>query len=221
MPSKQFFTTLLIVLVLIAFALFFYQSSKINTPMPGTPATTTEPVVTDVQPQQITVKGTYTECLPRHDNFSSPECFVGIKAEDNSYYILDFNLMSQTKPTFKNGEVFTASGIFTPIEMLSSDRYQGSIAKGIFSITTLEKEQTPVVSKPTPTPTTPKPVQGKCYIGGCSAQICSDQPDMASTCEYREQYACYKQNSTCERQSNGACGWTQTPALKACILRTN
>jgi len=62
----------------------------------------------------------------------------------------------------------------------------------------------------------PAPVQGGCYVGGCSSQICSDQPDMASTCEYRESYACY-QNATCERQQSGECGWTQTPALSACL----
>lgn len=57
---------------------------------------------------------------------------------------------------------------------------------------------------------------GGCYIGGCSAQICSDQKDVVSTCEYREAYACYK-TATCERQSNGQCGWTQTPGLAACL----
>jgi len=57
---------------------------------------------------------------------------------------------------------------------------------------------------------------GKCYRGGCSSQICSDQPDMVSTCEYREEYACY-QSSTCERQANGQCGWTKTPELLACL----
>lgn len=62
-----------------------------------------------------------------------------------------------------------------------------------------------------------KPVAAaKCYVGGCSSQICSDKPDVASTCIYREVYACY-QGAACERQSDGQCGWTQTPALKACV----
>lgn len=59
-------------------------------------------------------------------------------------------------------------------------------------------------------------VVAKCYVGGCSGQICSDQPDAVSTCEYRAEYACYKQ-ATCERQSNGQCGWTQTTALASCL----
>jgi hypothetical protein len=58
--------------------------------------------------------------------------------------------------------------------------------------------------------------KGGCYIGGCSSQICSDQPDMASTCEYREEYGCYK-TATCERQVGGECGWTATMALNTCL----
>lgn len=55
-----------------------------------------------------------------------------------------------------------------------------------------------------------------CYIGGCSSQICSDQKDVVSTCEYREEYGCYA-NAKCERQSNGKCGWTQTSQLTECL----
>lgn len=58
----------------------------------------------------------------------------------------------------------------------------------------------------------------KCYVGGCSAQLCSDQKDLASTCEYREQYACYK-TATCEVQPTGQCGWTPSQELSACLGR--
>lgn len=57
---------------------------------------------------------------------------------------------------------------------------------------------------------------GGCFIGGCSGQICSDQPDAVSTCEYRAEYGCY-QTARCERQADDACGWTQTPALTQCL----
>ena len=55
-----------------------------------------------------------------------------------------------------------------------------------------------------------------CYIGGCSDQLCSDRSDVASTCEWTERYACYR-DATCERQTDGACGWTETPALTECL----
>lgn len=50
---------------------------------------------------------------------------------------------------------------------------------------------------------------------GCSGQLCADMP-LASTCEFRPEYACYA-SAACERQSDGSCGWTATPALTACI----
>ncbi|NVB82282.1 MAG: hypothetical protein HOV81_28130 [Kofleriaceae bacterium] len=55
-----------------------------------------------------------------------------------------------------------------------------------------------------------------CYVGGCSGQICSDREGAISTCEWREEYACY-QSATCERQDDGTCGWTQTAELAACL----
>lgn len=64
-------------------------------------------------------------------------------------------------------------------------------------------------------PTTPAPV-GNCYVGGCSGQICSDEPGAISTCEYRAEYACYK-TAKCERQASGRCGWTETSELKMCL----
>lgn len=59
---------------------------------------------------------------------------------------------------------------------------------------------------------------GECYVGGCSGQICSDQEGVISTCEWKPEYACY-QSATCERQSNGTCGWTPTPALQTCLAQ--
>lgn len=57
---------------------------------------------------------------------------------------------------------------------------------------------------------------GTCFVGGCSSQLCTDRDDIASTCEWREEYACYR-SATCERQADGHCGWTQTSELLACL----
>jgi hypothetical protein len=58
---------------------------------------------------------------------------------------------------------------------------------------------------------------GGCFVGGCSSQLCSEERDAVSTCEWREAYACYK-TAKCERQSNGQCGWTPTSELNACLM---
>jgi hypothetical protein len=54
-----------------------------------------------------------------------------------------------------------------------------------------------------------------CRATGCSGQICADE-DVITTCEFREEYACY-QAATCERQTDGTCGFTATPELEACL----
>jgi len=61
-------------------------------------------------------------------------------------------------------------------------------------------------------------VLGKCLISGCSNTICADAAvgPQITTCEWREEYACYEK-ATCERQSDGECGWTQTPELQTCL----
>ncbi|CAN5707838.1 hypothetical protein BH11PAT2_BH11PAT2_06310 [soil metagenome] len=56
----------------------------------------------------------------------------------------------------------------------------------------------------------------RCYIGGCSSELCSDSPGAISSCIYRSEYACYK-TATCERQPSGKCGWTQTTQLLTCL----
>ena len=57
-----------------------------------------------------------------------------------------------------------------------------------------------------------------CIKTGCSRQVCSDE-EVITTCEYRPEYDCYK-SARCERQANGACGFTQTRELTTCLNRT-
>jgi hypothetical protein len=55
-----------------------------------------------------------------------------------------------------------------------------------------------------------------CYVGGCSSEICSDDPEAVSTCEFRPEYECYRA-ATCARQPDLRCGWTPTPELRECL----
>jgi len=61
-------------------------------------------------------------------------------------------------------------------------------------------------------------VTAPCRLGGCSSQLClgPDAPDVITTCEYRPEYACYL-SAACEPQASGACGWTETDELTACL----
>ena len=73
-------------------------------------------------------------------------------------------------------------------------------------------------SKPAPSsPPSSPPAAGACVKGGCSGIVCAAPgEDVITTCEYRPEYGCYK-TATCERQSTGLCGWTQTAELTACL----
>lgn len=58
---------------------------------------------------------------------------------------------------------------------------------------------------------------GACIRTGCSGTVCAEPgKDVVTTCEFRPEYACYG-DAKCERQGNGACGWTQTAELAACL----
>ncbi len=54
-----------------------------------------------------------------------------------------------------------------------------------------------------------------CVVTGCSDHVCADEAVM-TTCEWREEYACYK-DARCERQADGRCGWTETAELLSCL----
>jgi hypothetical protein len=85
-----------------------------------------------------------------------------------------------------------------------------------------DKSQPPATETPTPTsdgatgtPATEPLATAECKPTGCSGIVCGDE-EVMTTCEYRPEYACYK-NATCARQGDGACGWTKTPELDACL----
>ncbi|MEK7509876.1 MAG: hypothetical protein AAB605_04145 [Patescibacteria group bacterium] len=58
-----------------------------------------------------------------------------------------------------------------------------------------------------------------CAVAGCSGQLCVSADEagtIVTTCEYRAEYACYREAS-CEPQADGKCGWTQTSDLQRCL----
>lgn len=62
-----------------------------------------------------------------------------------------------------------------------------------------------------------------CVIGGCSSQLCVEAGGNGgvSTCEWREEYACYQQHGVCERGADNQCGWRATQELQDCVTAAN
>lgn len=62
-------------------------------------------------------------------------------------------------------------------------------------------------------------VANGCAVAGCSGQLCvsaDEAAEIITTCEFRAEYACYREAS-CEPQTDGRCGWTETPELQRCL----
>lgn len=64
-------------------------------------------------------------------------------------------------------------------------------------------------------------VENNCVVAGCSSQLCISKEEQEagggiSTCEFREEYACYR-FSECKPQPTGECGWTMTPEVTQCL----
>lgn len=61
------------------------------------------------------------------------------------------------------------------------------------------------------------PVAAGCVRTGCSGSVCAERgQDVFTTCDMRPEYECYAA-ARCERQANGACGFTATAALSQCL----
>ncbi len=112
------------------------------------------------------------------------------------------------------GRVFTTEGEAITLSAVTPEKNSKvTIGNSDYRFTLHVVKQSVVV---TPTPDQ----KGKCYVGGCSAQLCTDQPDMVSNCMYTAAYACYK-TASCERQPSGQCGWTPSKELSACLLEAD
>jgi len=63
---------------------------------------------------------------------------------------------------------------------------------------------------------TPRP--NDCYVGGCSSELCTDDPDAMSACIFKPENECFRA-ATCARQPDLRCGWTPTESLRQCLAK--
>lgn len=56
---------------------------------------------------------------------------------------------------------------------------------------------------------------GACRRTGCAGELCAAE-DLVSPCIMKPEFACYVA-ARCERQADGACGWTDDAALRRCL----
>jgi len=134
-------------------------------------------------------------CANKHEralNASRSADIAEIRWEDAD--MAEAALLASIESTFREG-VIIAGDRFTV-------RAGSRTAKGR-TATAVYRKVVPDVGEP-------------CFVGGCSSQVCSDQPGLITTCDFDPEYVCYE-GATCTRQADGACGWTPTAELNACL----
>lgn len=117
-----------IVLVAVFAAGFYALNSYIYAEKQGDPM--------DIQSYRGTLTGTVV-CLPPKDKDgpNTRECAFGMRTDAGEHYAVDMTMMSQQAEPLDSGDRFTANGLITPVEMLSSDRWAKYDIVGIFSVT--------------------------------------------------------------------------------------
>lgn len=119
---------LIVVTVLALFGIFFAFNNYIYNQKQAPPSQ-------DITSYTGTLTGKYV-CLPHRDT-SGPqtlECAFGMQTDSGEYYAIDWGTDSAQMMTVQTGERFTATGLITPIALLSSDHWNKYDIVGIFSI---------------------------------------------------------------------------------------
>ena len=146
--------------------------------------------------------------------------FVGIQdIPEHGVSVENLEVESDTESTLIVGLNYTIGRVLRAIDMVVED--------GEWKINEVRaldmyppEDDVEVPPSPTPIPNDDQDEQATarngCFVGGCSGQVCSDDPEVITTCEWREEYQCYR-TATCERQADGECGWTETDELLECL----
>lgn len=127
MRYKTLLSLALTVIILIAIFLLLFSNRSTN--------------ITE-SPERIEVEGE-TVCLPHRDT-SGPvtlECALGLQVGDK-YYSIDTMLMASMEASElvkDTGNRVKVSGVYTPIEELSSNHWQKYNVEGIISVTSVEE----------------------------------------------------------------------------------
>lgn len=124
--SKKFLIVLVSIIVIVCG--FYFINNKIyqNKQSGGAVVEAYKAILSGVQ-----------TCLPHRDTTGPQtlECAIGMQTDAGEYYVLDLTAVSQIPEGIESGKRFTASGIVTPIELLSTDQRQKYDVVGIFSVT--------------------------------------------------------------------------------------
>ncbi len=123
----------LLVVAVIAIKVLPYQGWKgdaAGSDQSGTPSGGAEPVMMST----TTVVGTFA-CLPhKGDGPHTMECAYGMKGENGSFYALDWSATPVSAFDLPMDRKYSVTGLYVPVEMLSSDHWKAYDIKGIIKV---------------------------------------------------------------------------------------
>ena len=69
---------------------------------------------------------------------------------------------------------------------------------------------------------TAQKVDDRCQIAGCSGELCTNQAPkeddgIATTCEYKNYYECFKIPNCVMNKGSNTCGWQQSTLFLSCL----
>lgn len=65
-----------------------------------------------------------------------------------------------------------------------------------------------------------EPINGElCFVGGCSKELCTEELDVISTCEFLPGANCLQEQNTLCARVNGECQWILSEASALCFMR--
>lgn len=224
---KKTFVAIIVVLVLLVLGYFIFGASQ--TPVPVSPVDTDTATSTIVGPNHGTVVNDLVVLARPIDGatVTSP-----ISIDGTARQSMFFEAVFPIKLFDKAGNLIATAQAHATDDWTTNDPV--TFAATLVIPTTYEGDATLVFAKDNPSglpqndaqisvsihvvrKTSLAPVSGKaCVVSGCSGEICSDT-NQVSSCIYRAAFACYK-TAKCERQTTGACGWTQSASLKQCLV---
>lgn len=112
------------------------DGNEIDASMPFNLTLTSEPVAT--LPEQRTVTGARI-CLPHKDTTGpqTEECALGLKGDDGSNYALDITNVPPEQSSVLDAGRAEVTGMYVPVEILSSDHWMKYDVAGIISAQTI------------------------------------------------------------------------------------
>jgi hypothetical protein len=91
-------------------------------------------------PYQLTAYGKMT-CLP-HKDTSGPttlECAYGLDASEGNYFALDLSAYQGPADQTSFDETIVVTGLYTPVEMLSSNQWENYNIRGVIIVSSISK----------------------------------------------------------------------------------